>query len=184
MDSDKHKITDPNLNDDYSSTAFIFEKIFKNYFIKLCHFSFQIVGDKETAEDIVQEAFVKYWSQREGVAREDVVIKSFLYNTVRNASLNTIRHEKVMRKYANEHIPAVEEKSTIHNMIRSEVFAEIYMAIKSLPPSCQRISRMAYLESMKNAEIAQKLKLSINTVKTQKKRALQHLRLKLNGINE
>ncbi len=157
-----------------------FEELFQTYYSRLCYFSFQIVKDKASAEDIAQDAFVKYWDQQELVARHEIAVKNFLYTTVRNASLNFIRHEKVEKHYLEKQDPlALDEAGILHALIRSEVIDEIYSAIESLPESCRRISRMGYLEGMKNHEIAAQLGLSINTIKTQKQRALQLLRLKL-----
>lgn len=155
-----------------------FEQLFKAYYPRLCHFSFQIVRDKVNAEDLVQEAFIKYWNRREEISSHNIAVKNFLYITVRNASLNLIRHDKIVSHYLEQQDPSpIEEFNIIHSMIRSEVLAELYDALETLPESCQRISRMGYLEGMKNNEIAQKLGISINTVKTQKQRGLQLLRL-------
>lgn len=77
-------------------------------------------------------------------------------------------------------ISTVDEKNVINNIIQSEVLAEVYQALATLPESCQRISRMSYLEGLKNEEIAVKLGITVNTVKTQKQRGLQLLRLRLN----
>lgn len=156
----------------------VLEQLFKAFYPRLCHFSFQIVKDKVKAEDLVQEAFIKYWNHREEISSHDIAVKNFLYSTVRNASLNLIRHDRVVRDYLEQQDPSpIEEFNIIHSMIRSEVLAEIYEALETLPASCQRISRMGYLEGMKNNEIARKLGISINTVKTQKQRGLQLLRL-------
>jgi len=57
---------------------------------------------------------------------------------------------------------------------------EIYSIIEGLPPAMRRISKLAYLEGLKNNEIAAQLDISVETVKVQKKRALKQLRLKLN----
>lgn len=157
-----------------------FEQLFKAYYSRLCYFSFQIIRDKVDAEDIVQEAFFKFWNHQEEVTLDstDIAIKNFLYTTVRNASLNRIRHDRVVSNYLERQNPyPIDEFNIINSIIRSEVLAELHMALDSLPESCQRISKMGYLAGMKNNEIAEKLGISVNTVKTQKKRGLQLLRL-------
>jgi RNA polymerase sigma factor (sigma-70 family) len=68
------------------------------------------------------------------------------------------------------------EEAVFHTIIRSEVLAEIHKAITLLPGSCQQIFRMSYLDDMKNNQIADVLGISVNTVKTQKQRALKVLR--------
>lgn len=159
----------------------VFEQFFKGFYPRLVYFAFQILGDKTKAEDIVQEAFIKYWDHKEEVSQNPIAIKNFLYSTVKNSSLNVVRHEKVVEKYKSNFTPLEAEEATVINyIIQSEVLAEIHQAIQTLPESCQRISRMGYLEGMKNHEIAATLGISINTVKTQKQRAMQLLRLRLN----
>jgi len=156
------------------------ESLFKEYYARLVHFSFQLVKDIATAEDIAQDAFIKYWHQRETVTANKVTVKSFLYVSVKNASLNLLRHQKVIKKTEDKlSLSIVDEKNIINNIIQSEVLAEVYQALATLPESCQRISRMSYLEGLKNQEIADALGVSVNTVKTQKQRGLQLLRLRL-----
>ena len=158
-----------------------FEQLFKEYYSRLVYFSLQIVGDKAGAEDIVQEAFVKFWNQKEDIAPHKIVIKNYLYSTVKNASLNVVRHDKVVEKHHTKlGTSDIDESTVINLMIHAEVLAEIHRALESLPESCQRISRMGYLDGMKNHEIATTLGVSVNTVKTQKQRGLQLLRLRLN----
>lgn len=155
------------------------ELLFKNYYQRLCYFAVQIINDKAAAEDIAQEAFVKYWNKKSDFNNESAA-KTFLYVTVRNACLNVIRHEGVERKYLNlQDKDKVEEEWGLEQIIRAELFGEINKAIEELPEGCRTVLKLAYFEGLKNDEVAKQLGVSINTVKTQKARALQILRLKL-----
>ncbi|WP_276496762.1 RNA polymerase sigma-70 factor [Pontibacter litorisediminis] len=157
------------------------KQLFEMYYPRLVYFSAQIVNCKESAEDIAQEAFVKYWNQRSEVAPHQLAVKNYLYSTVKHASLNLARHQKVKADYAAalSSMRATEESlDTV--IIQAEALAQLHHAISTLPAHCQRISKMCYLQGMKNQEVAEELGISINTVKTQKQRALQLLRLKLN----
>ncbi len=169
------------VNSTPTSPSDLFESTFRRYYSRLCYFSFQIVKDKTSAEDIVQESFIKYWKQINDVRSDELAVKSFLYNTVRNASLNQIRHEKVVEIYLQSQDPSpIEEVQIINAMIKSEVLGEIYKVIDTLPPHCQTISKMSFISGMKNHEIADELQISVNTVKTQKQRALHLLKLRIN----
>jgi RNA polymerase sigma-70 factor (ECF subfamily) len=152
------------------------KSLFDGYYKRLVYFSYQIINNKPQAEDIAQDAFVKFWDNSHHVSDNPVAIKNFLYSTVKNASLNAVRHNKV----AEQHISSLHgipvEEAIFHAIIRSEVLAEIYKAIALLPGSCQQIFRMSYLDDMKNNQIAGVLGISVNTVKTQKQRALKVLR--------
>ncbi|MEO6520120.1 MAG: RNA polymerase sigma-70 factor [Mucilaginibacter sp.] len=149
---------------------------FNEYYNRLVYFSYQITHDKTQAEDIVQDAFVKFWDHCDVVSSNPVAIKNFLYSTVKNATLNVIRHNKVAEQHINSLNSTPVEEAVFHSIIRSEVMAEIHVAIAQLPGSCQQIFRMSYLEEMKNNQIADMLGISVNTVKTQKQRALKVLR--------
>lgn len=157
-----------------------FQILFNTSYAGLVYFAFNMLRDKADAEDIVQDAFVKYWNCQNEIGDDLPAIKGYLYTTVRNACLNFLRHKAVARKYEDE-LTAVEadEKIAIHSIIRAEVLSEIHNAIESLPSACRQISRMSFLEEKKNQEIADELGLSINTVKTQKQRAMHMLREKL-----
>jgi RNA polymerase sigma-70 factor (ECF subfamily) len=157
------------------------KRLFDRYYTRLVYFSAQIVGSQEAAEDIAQEAFIKYWDQRSEILPHSLAIKNYLYSTVKHASLNAVRHEKVKAGYAASLGETVAVTESLDNaIIHAEVLAQLHSALSALPEGCQQISRMCYLEGMKNQEVAEELGISINTVKTQKKRALQLLRLKLN----
>jgi len=163
-----------------STLAMEFESLFKEYYPRLVLYAFEIIKDRAQAEDLVQEAFVKYWKGSCEVADNPVAIKNYLYTTVRNSALNVIRHEKVKQKYSRQvDSESAEERTALNALIQSEVLAGLAKALQSLPEGCQRISYMSFLEGMKNDEIARELGVSVNTVKTQKRRAVQLLRLKL-----
>lgn len=157
-------------------------ELFEMYYSRLVYFSAQMVGCQETAEDIAQEAFIKYWNQKSDIAPHPLAIKNYLYSTVKHASLNVARHQRVKANYAaglSDNLTASEENLE-NAIIHAEVLAQLHSALSTLPANCQRISRMCYLDGMKNQEVANELGISVNTVKTQKQRALQLLRLRLN----
>lgn len=156
------------------------EALFREYYTRLCHFAYQFTGEREAAKDIAQEAFVNYLAQQERVSDHPIAIKNFLYSSIRNACLNAQRHEKVVKKFAEQKAAEPDvEAGVIQAIIRSEVLGAIHQALQSLPEECQRIIRMGYIDGLKNKKIAELLDISINTVKTQKKRGLQLLRLRL-----
>ena len=132
------------------------------------------------SEDICQEAFIRYWHNRANVSDAEEVVKSYLYTAVRNACISHLRHEKVVKRYRESRNTDETSDITIdHAMIRSEVAAEIRNALEKLPHGCRQVVQMAYLEGMKNKEIASRLGVSVNTVKTQRQRAIHLLRSSL-----
>ncbi|MNY07459.1 ECF RNA polymerase sigma factor SigE [compost metagenome] len=167
--------------DDKQAFSETFKGLFLRYYDRLLYFSWQFLHDKETANDLVQEAFLNYWNSGPDSVFSEIQARNFLYLNVRNLCLKYIRHSKVVEKH-RRHLDddPVEEYNVVNKIVRAEVLGEIYNALKTLPESCRKISTMSYLEGKKNQEIADELGISINTVKTQKQRALQLLRLRLN----
>ncbi|GEO06260.1 DNA-directed RNA polymerase sigma-70 factor [Adhaeribacter aerolatus] len=157
------------------------ESLFNTYFKRLVYFSYQIVANKETAEDTVQEVFLKYYRNKKEVDAEVNDLISYLYSSVRNASLNFLRHQKVESKYKEQlAVSEVDEDYIMASITRAEVIAELYAALETLPEGCKKISYLSFIQEKKNQEIAQELGISVTTVKSQKQRSLQLLRLRLN----
>lgn len=155
------------------------EYLFTTYYRSLCYFGYKLTGNKEMAEDVAQDSFVKYWNKRTDFINE-TAIRTFLYLTVRNACLNLIRHEMVERKYALHHDQGNwETEKGLEYLIRAEVLRDIHKAIEELPMGCRQVLKLAYFENLKNEEIATHLGVSVNTVKTHKQRAISILRYKL-----
>ena len=173
-------VNESSASEENSKEAGLFLKsVFNEYYERLVYFSDKIVKDITVAEDIVQEALIKYWENREYIAEGRSSVKSYLYTTVKNISLNTIRHHQVIKRFKEQYIVPEIDDNTIDNIIiQTEIFSKIQTAINSLPGRCKEISHMGFIAGMKNQEIAKELGISVNTVKTQKQRAIKILRLK------
>ena len=157
------------------------DQLFREYYDRLVFFVWQILKDKQQSEDIVQEAFIDYWQRREHISVHPIAIKNFLYRTIKNASLDIIRHANVVDQFkASE--PTIEPSETyiVESIISAEIVAEVNKAIESLPPHLIRLCKLSFLDGKKNQEVAEELERSVNTVKKQKQRALELLRVGLN----
>lgn len=153
----------------------IFHEIFKMFHSRLCFFASRITGDNIAIEDIVQDAFLKLWHKRTDFDSL-AAIQSFLYVSVRNSCLNDLKHQQVVKsKMADIQIVKRSELEE-PDIIEPEVLDKLFRAISALPDGCRSVLHLGYFQKMKNQEIAEYLKISINTVKTQKKRALHLLR--------
>lgn len=160
----------------------ITEHFFKQYYRQLCHYAWQYLGDLEASKDVVNDVFTKMIHQQPVVAcnNNDKHLKNYLYQAVRNASLNQLRKKKSEQKYL-EATPFEEasEESIELNIIQNEVMQAVYEVIEELPISCREVFKKAYIEGLSNAEVAAELELSINTIKTQKQRGLKFLKSRL-----
>jgi RNA polymerase sigma-70 factor (family 1) len=157
-----------------------FGKLFHLLYPALCFYALRFTHDQGAAEDIAEESFLKVWDKRKSFSHFKV-LRSFLYSTVRNACLNWIKqkerhstHEKLFAAHA-----VIVEPSILENIVRAEVFLDVYTAFGKLPHKCREIMSMVFFEGKNIREIAEELHLSVNTVKAQKRRGILLLRGKL-----
>ena len=157
-----------------------FAVLFRLHYRALCYFAAQLVKELSEAEDIVKDSFVKLWNKHADFDNAQT-IKSFLYITTRNACLNSLRHEQVKNSVHKELAYLESDRChelMLNQLIRLELMQEIYNEIEKLPEKRREVFKLAFIEGMKNAEIAQHLNLSIFTVKEHKAKALAYLRLR------
>ena len=153
-----------------------FKELFDLHFKALCAFGNRYINDALVVEDLVQEVFIDFWGKKENF-NHLAAIKAYLYKSVKNKSLNHLRHEKVLQKQF-ELLPAETEEYVANAVIEEETFNQLYQEIKDLPSASQAVMLLA-LNGLKNQEIADELDISLNTVKTQKKLAYAKLKSKI-----
>ncbi len=153
--------------------------MYDRYYLRMCEFAYRLVGCREAARDIAQDAFVVLLESQSRISNE-AAVKSYLYSTLKNVALNRIRHQNTAARIQAKHqMDEVDEASVVRAIVHAEIIGELYIALESLPQRCASVCKMAYLEGRKNQEIADALGVSINTIKTQKQRAISLLRNKL-----
>lgn len=143
-------------------------------------FAKKYLNDIDLAKEIVHEAFLKLWEKREEVDTSKSV-KSYLYTSVYNRSLNYIRDNKKFDKTEGktELLERAESWDSSNQMIADEIQAKITQTLDALPEKCRQIFMMSRYEELKYKEIAEKLNISIKTVETQMSKALKALRKNL-----
>ncbi|MDN5202425.1 RNA polymerase sigma-70 factor [Fulvivirgaceae bacterium BMA10] len=155
-----------------------FEQIFRQYYQSLCLFALKYVKDPDDAEEIVQDVFVKIW-QKKDVLDIAISLKSYLYQAVRNASLNHLKHIQVKLEYEKNLVNSPSRTDTADTVIASELEAKIYEAVHKLPPERKKIFLLNRNEGLKYREIADQLNISVKTVESQMGKALKFLRMEL-----
>lgn len=156
------------------------EELFKRYYPRLFEFACRLLVNEEEAEDVVQDAFIVYWEQREQISKNDHAIKSYLFATIKHDALNRLRHGKVVENYQRNYPPPLtDEKQVVDELIHAEIVGELMVALEKLPKGCSMVCRLGYLEGLKNPQIAALMGVSIHTVKSQKQRALSLLKQQL-----
>lgn len=154
------------------------ERLFKNNWDALCMFSLHFVGDMDTAEDVVMDCFLKL-SERIGHGDEILTPKHYLYQMVRNGSLDKA-------KYLGQTVQLTETSRTSEDLDdvseRSVREARLWTAIDSLPPMRREVLLMSKRDGMHNDEISQTLGISVKTVEAHLYKAYKTLRGKAKEI--
>lgn len=164
-----------------------FETIFKKYYKNLCVFAEHYVGEPEMAKEIVGDFFLKLWENRKKIHISNSG-KSYLFTSIHNSCLKYLEHLKVLKKYREYaeyrlknigFLNSLSGEYPLANLISQEIVEEIESAIESLPDKCKEIFKLSRFNNLSYDEIANKLNVSINTVRTQMTRALEKLRISL-----
>lgn len=160
-----------------------FEEIYNTYFPVLCNYAISITKDQTLAEDAVSDVFLKLWEGRNSLVIE-TSLKAYLFKSVYHQCINSLKHIEVQDYYRDFflHHPPLSEDQTdypLQNVIESEINSILQKTIDQLPNQCRKIFIMSRIDGMKHERIAQKLGISINTVRTQIHRALEKLRIEL-----
>ena len=159
-----------------------FEDLFNFYCQQLINFTRRYVFDKQIAENIVQDVFVKVWQNRTNLDPTKM-IKAYLFTAVKNNSLKHLRHLNIENKGIESTPPYIgDDERPDRKLDEKELAVTVHQAIDELPEKCKEIFKMNRFENLKYAEIAKILNISIKTVETQMGRALKKLRERLKPL--
>ena len=152
------------------------KELYRFYYGALCNYSSSIINETSVAEDIVQECLIMIW--KSDLNFQNIkILSSYLYKSVYNNTLKYIRDKKVEDKRKSEWSSTLSEtEDDIFYMAAEEdVIRKLRAAIALLPDQRKTILQLS-LEGYSVQEIALQLEISINTGKTQKKRAYSFLK--------
>lgn len=158
-----------------------FERLFRRYYRLLCDYGRSILGDRELAEDVVQEVFIYFWNNRE-VIHIQMSVKAYLYTAVRHGALNVLKKQLIERKHNPQLTEFVEFLQTSeYSDEEQEEINRIRQVMSELPKQCLKVFLMSAVDGKKYQEIADELDISINTVKTHISKAYRLIREKTSG---
>lgn len=157
-----------------------FAEIYERYFGLLYLHAYNRLRDKDEAKDLIQELFSSLWMRRDNLAPKSN-FSNYLYSWVRNSVLNSIAHKQVEEKYLASLPDWVNESEsfTEHRIRERQLAAIIEKEVQALPPRMREVFELSRKAYMNYKEIADKLNLSEQSVRSHVKNALKILRVKL-----
>jgi len=169
------------LEDDIKS----FEQLYRFLYSRLIKFSTYYVNDKQVAEDIVAEVFVKCWENR-AASTHVLNPESYFFIAIKNQSLKYLK-----KNSSNTFIDLVNENDNLsvsthtpeYILETKELHQQLDRAIAGLAPQAATVFRLIKESGMKYKEVAELLDISPRTVQTQLFRAISKLRTVLQPLN-
>lgn len=156
-----------------------FTSLYTQYWNQVYSFSRLYLVNPDTAEEVVQEVFIKVWEAKETL-RDDVDFKGFLFIVTRNLIFSKFRKDLNEDYYKLTVLNALEQSYTIEDELEAkDLSAYIDILIQNLPPRCKEIFILSRTENMSYKEIAEKLAISEKTVENQISKALGYLKKNL-----
>lgn len=150
-----------------------FQKFFKQHYKDLVNYANAYLFDIDASEDVVQEVFIALWEKSESINIEYSLI-AYTRTMVRNRCLNYLKSIKITDDYkvlemnvafVTDYTLDTEEEN------KKIIYRQITKIIDTLPERMRTVVTLKFIHNYTYKEIAEELNISVNTVKTQLKRA-------------
>ncbi|MEA2479551.1 MAG: hypothetical protein QOJ07_1473 [Thermoleophilaceae bacterium] len=147
--------------------------------------AYRMVGDRNVAEDITQEAFISIWRSRSRFDRERGSVRAWVLGIVHHRAIDGLRRNSAhdRRRASAEGLEERQEapERTDVEVARREEAREVHAALESLPEQQLQVVKLAYFGGFTHTQIAQMLDMPIGTVKGRMRLGLEKLRRALAG---
>lgn len=156
-----------------------FEQVFKDNWELMYQSAYSKIGDQSIVEDILQEIFIDIWQRRDSLEIKSG-IKAYLLTAVKYQVMKHFDELAKVRANSSNTLPESFYEENIFGF--EELYNEIEIAVEMLPPRAQLVFRMSRLEGYSADEIADKLKISPQTVHNQLSKSLKIMRGELKHL--
>jgi RNA polymerase sigma-70 factor, ECF subfamily len=141
--------------------------------------AYRMMGDRQAAEDLAQDAFLKVWRNASSYRAERGGVRTWILSIVHNRGIDQLR-SLASRRRTQDRVEASAPRSQ-----PSEAFAETWRnsqrdqvreALNTLPPEQLKILELAYFSAYTHVEISELLGLPLGTVKGRMRLGLKKVR--------
>ncbi len=145
----------------------------------------RILGQRQEAEDLVQEVFLNLWNHcTYNPARGS--FRSFLLLTIRSRALDRVRSRqgalRTAQRWIRGDIGQEFPNQPLENVVQDETTRRVQAALNELPEQQRQALKLAYYEGLTQAEIAQRLQVPLGTVKSWFRLGFTKLRKNLHDL--
>lgn len=165
--SDNYKILQQRV---FNNEELALAELYEIFYVKLVHFAKAMLHNKEVAEEVVEDVFVKLWVNRTNITTiENLTV--YLYVAVKNNCLNFISKKAKALITSPFDFLDIEisdaSPSPQDIMITAEMMEQMQKAVEALPPRCKMIFKLVREDGLKYKEVSQILNISVNTIDVQ-----------------
>lgn len=154
-----------------------FRQLYHQFYKKLLQFAFVLTRNKEVAEELVEDVFIKFWKNRKN-AETIRNVRVYLYSATKNTCLNYLSskaHQNITQPFDAVNIELANPHSPEQILIYRETYTKIQSAVQTLPPRCKMIFKLIREDGLKYKEVAEILNLSASTVEAQMTIAIRRI---------
>jgi len=166
-----------------------FESFYLKYQPRLFVYGVGILNNEDDVMDLVQEAFISFWENKENIQTDFSVI-AYLYKIFHSKCNKYMRMNAVVTDFSHLSELKIQEIEISYYNREDNLLNSMYMhdleelyekSIGKLPEQCREIFILNKQEEMRSAEIASKLGISVRTVENQIYRAIRIVREDMKG---
>lgn len=155
----------------------VFRRVFERHYPELVEYAYRFLFEKSAAEDLVQEIFIDIWQSRQDLKIRKS-LRAYLFRVVRNRCLNELKKLQLTdsQYYLDLSITLLaDEKIDLEEEEEGALQERARAILEELPERMRLIFKLKAIEGLTYLEIAKELDISVNTVKTQLKRAQEKI---------
>ena len=140
-----------------------YNQLFRCYYQPLCQYVYTLLADKDDAEDVVQELFLKLWKDRGKIVITEST-PSYLYRMAKNMSLN-FKRSKINMESLNENPDLVSLTYEENSLETDEFRIALIDCMNRLPKRSKEVLMASRVQGLKQQEIADTFSISVKTIK-------------------
>ena len=141
--------------------------------------AYRMMGERQAAEDLVQDAFLKLWRAAGRYRVERGSVRSWLLAIVHNRGIDQLRSLSSRRRVQEKveaSAPRVQPSEAFAESWRNAQREQVREALKNLPAEQLKVLELAYFGGYKHVEIAELLDLPLGTVKGRMRLGLKKIK--------
>jgi RNA polymerase sigma-70 factor (ECF subfamily) len=139
----------------------------------------KLTGEKEAAADLAQDAFIYVWQSAGSYRAERGGVRPWILTVVRNCNLDLLRAQATRRRKQEKIVASAQRSQPTEAFTeawRTVRVGRVRQALKAIPQEQNQVLALAHFSGLTYAEIAERLRVPLGTVKGRMRLGLERLR--------